>query len=71
MTLTVRKKIKENSQSLIQRFSQKVKRSGVLIEVRKRQSKKKKTSRQLKKRLALRRLRKKDEYEKTKKLGRR
>ena len=71
MPLKVEKQFdRENSQRLIQRFSQKMKRSQILREVRKRMFKAKKKSKQLKKLSALRRERKKQEYEATRKLGR-
>ena len=69
MPLEVKKQGRESSQGLVRRFSQKVRRSGILLEVRKRQFKSKKKSRQLSKRSALRREKKKEEYEKLKKSG--
>ena len=69
MPLKVQKRDRESSQSLIRRFGQKIRRSGILFEVRKKQFKKKGKSWQLKKRSALRRKEKKEEYEKLKKLG--
>lgn len=68
MPIKVKKQTKETSQGLVHRFSQKIKRSGVLREARKRQFKKRPQSRQLKKRSALRRREKKKEYEDLKKL---
>ncbi|MDI6882958.1 MAG: 30S ribosomal protein S21 [Patescibacteria group bacterium] len=69
MPLRVQKQNRESSQNVIRRFSQKIRQSGILLEVRKRQFKGKKKSEQLKKRSALRREEKKREYEKLKKLG--
>ena len=69
MPLKVEKQPKETSQSLIHRFSQKIKRSGILLEARKRMFIKKKKSNQLKKRSALRREIKKEEFKKLKKMG--
>ena len=70
MPLEVKRQGNESSQSVIRRFLQKLRRSGILLEKRKRQFKQREKSRQLKKRSALRRLKKKEEYEKLKKLGR-
>ncbi len=70
MPLEVQKQNRESSQSLIRRFSQRLRKSGVLLEARKRRFKVGKKSQQLKKRSALRRQEKKKEYEKLKKLGR-
>ena len=69
MPLKVERQPKESSQNLIRRFTQKVRLSGILLEVRKRQFWQRPKSRQLKKRSALRREEKKREYEKLKKLG--
>lgn len=69
MPLEVKKQGKESSQSLVRRFAQKIRKSGILLEVRKRQFKSRKKSRQLGKRSALRREEKKQEYEKLKKSG--
>jgi len=70
MPLEVRKQSnRETSQSLIRRFSQKIKKSGILLEARKRRFKIRTKSNQLKKRSALRREKKKKEYDELKKLG--
>lgn len=69
MPLKVQKQGRESSQSLIRRFSQKVRRSGILFEVRKKQFKRRPKSKQLKRRSALRREQKKVEYIRLKKLG--
>lgn len=55
MPLRVRKQPRETSQSLTYRFSQKIRKSGILFEARKKRFKKRKKSRQLIKRSALRR----------------
>jgi len=70
MPLEVQKQNRESSQNLIRRFSQRLRKSGVLLEARKRRYKTGEKSRQLKKRSALRRREKKKEYEKLRKLGR-
>jgi len=70
MPLQVKRQEKESSQSLVRRFLQKLRRSGILIEARKRQFRVRNKSKQLKKRSALRREAKKKEYEKIRKLGR-
>jgi len=67
MPLKVKKQLKENPQSLIFRFTKKMKASGILLEVKKRMFKRKEKSRQLKKREALKREEKRKEYENLKK----
>ena len=69
MALEVTKKERETSQSLVRRFSKRVKQSGLLIRARKNKYKQRKKSRQLKNRAALRREEKKKEYQRMKKLG--
>ena len=69
MAIEIRRKEKENSQSLIRRFSRRIQRSGILRRVRKKQFKVRPKSRQMKKRAALRREELKKEYQKLKKLG--
>lgn len=69
MPLRANRQPRESSQSLTRRFSQKIKKSGILLEARKRQFKKREKSAQLRKRSALRREKKRQEYEKLKKLG--
>ncbi|MBM4177589.1 30S ribosomal protein S21 [Candidatus Gribaldobacteria bacterium] len=70
MPLKVEKQGKESSQNVLRRFSLKLRKSGLLLEARKKRFFKKKQSIPLKKRSALRRLAKKEEYLKQKKLGR-
>lgn len=69
MPLKVEKQSRETSQSLIYRFTKKIRKSGILLEVRKRMFKQREKSKQLKKRSALRREQKKKEYKELKKLG--
>ena len=69
MPLKVQKQGRESPQSLIRRFVQKVRKSGILLEARKRMFREREKSWQLKKRSALRREEKKREYERLKKLG--
>lgn len=69
MPLKVEKQSRETSQSLIYRFTKKIRKSGILLEVRKRMFKRREKSKQLKKRSALRREQKKKEYKELKKLG--
>ena len=69
MVLEVKKKERETSQSLVRRFSKRLKQSGFLLRVRKRLFRQRKKSKQLKKRAALRREEKKKQYERAKKLG--
>ncbi len=54
--LEVRKKDRESSQNLVQRFTKTVRQSGVLLEVRSKQFKKRAKSILVKKRSALRRV---------------
>ena len=68
--LKVEKQGRESSQSLIRRFSQKLRRSGLLLEARKNRFRQRPKSKQLKKRSALRRIKKKQEYARLKKMGR-
>ena len=56
MTFEVRKKDKENPQSLVHRFTKTVRQSGVLLELRGNQFKKREKSALAKKRSALRRV---------------
>jgi len=69
MPLKVKKQNRESTQSLVRRFSQKMRKSGILLEARKKQFKRRKKSSQLKKRTALRREKLREKYEKLKKLG--
>ncbi|MDD5738570.1 MAG: hypothetical protein PHY72_01420 [Candidatus Pacebacteria bacterium] len=68
MPIIAQKQGKETTQSLVRRFTQKLRKSGTLLEVRKRQFHKKSKSRPLLKRSALRRLEKKQEFAKQRKL---
>ena len=70
MPLKAEKQNKESTQSLIRRFSRKMRKSGILIEARKKRFVKREQSSQLKKRTALRRNELQKKYEKLKKLGR-
>jgi len=70
MPLKIEKQNKESTQSLIRRFSRKMKKSGILLEARKKRFVKREKSPQLKKRTALRRNELQKKYEKLKKLGR-
>lgn len=69
MSLEVHKKIGENSQGLIRRFTKKVKQSGVLMRARKGRFFKRTKSKQMQQRAALRREELKIEYDNLKKLG--
>jgi ribosomal protein S21 len=60
---------KETSQSLVYRFTQAVKKSGVLVEARKRKFNERTPSKNIQKRKAIIREDKKKEYLKNKKLG--
>ncbi len=69
MPLEVKKQNRENNQSLLRRFSKGMQQSGILIRAKKRRFVQRKKSEDMKKKSALRRLEKRDEYEKLKKLG--
>ncbi|PIR72152.1 MAG: 30S ribosomal protein S21 [Candidatus Nealsonbacteria bacterium CG10_big_fil_rev_8_21_14_0_10_36_24] len=69
MPLEVQKQGKESPQSLVRRFSKKVKQSGILLQAKKNRFQEKPKSKQLKKRSALRREQLKKEYEILEKMG--
>ena len=69
MVIEIKKKERETSQSLVRRFSSRLRKSGILLRMRRAQFFKRPKSNQLKKRAALRREELKKEYEKKKKLG--
>lgn len=69
MVLKVRRQPRETSQSLVHRFSKKVRRSGILLRARKIRFRMKPPSRQTKKKSALRREESRKKYEKLEKLG--
>ncbi len=68
--MKVQKQTRENSQSLVYRFTKAIQKSGILIEARKRKFFERPKSKNLKKRGALIRIEKKKEFERAKKLGR-
>ena len=69
MPLEVKKKERETSQSLIHRFSQRMRKSGILRRAREIRFREHSLSRQLRKKAALRREELKKEYKKLEKLG--
>lgn len=69
MVLEVKKNERETSQGLVRRFSRRMKKSGILLRVRKSRFQKKEKSNQMKKRSALRREESRKEYEKLEKMG--
>jgi ribosomal protein S21 len=69
MAIEVRKKEGESIQSLIFRFTKKIKQSGILNEARKRQFKERPQSKLKKRRSAMYRADKQKEFEKKRKLG--
>jgi ribosomal protein S21 len=69
MPLEVKRKERESAQSLIRRFSKRLKKSGILIRARKKKFFERKKSKQMKKRAALRREEIKREHERAEKLG--
>jgi len=71
MALEIKKQERETSQSLVRRFSKRIKKSGILIRARKIRFKERTKSQQMKKRSALRREELRKEYKKLEKLGKR
>jgi len=69
MPLKVQKQGRESSQGVVRRFTQKLRRSGILLEARKNRFQQRPESAQLRKRSALRRADKRSEYLELKKLG--
>jgi ribosomal protein S21 len=69
MAITVKRKSRESVESLINRFTKAVTKSGILIEARKRMYKGRNISERKKKESALYREKKKKEYEKLRKWG--
>lgn len=69
MGIEARKQNRETSQSLIRRFSRKIKQSGILLRARRARFRRPVKSHQMKKKAALRREEIKKEYEKLRKLG--
>jgi len=69
MPLKVQKQGRESSQGVVRRFTQKLRRSGILLEARKNRFQQRAESAQLRKRSALRRAGKRAEYLELKKLG--
>ncbi|OGZ17677.1 MAG: hypothetical protein A2Z78_00350 [Candidatus Nealsonbacteria bacterium RBG_13_36_15] len=69
MALEIKRQPKETSQSLVHRFSRRVKGSGILLRARKIRFRKRKKSHCAKKVAALRREELKKEYKKLEKLG--
>lgn len=69
MVLEVRKQPKETTQSLVHRFSKRVRESGILFRARKTRFRKRPRSAQAKKAAALRREALKKKYKKLEKLG--
>jgi hypothetical protein len=69
MPIKIQKKGRENSHSLVYRFTKAVQESGILVRARGTRFKDRNISEEKKKRAALRREELKKEYEKLKKLG--
>jgi len=67
--LEVKRKEKENPQSLVRRFTKAVQQSGILVRAREKMFKDRNISEEKKKRAALRREELKAKYERLKKLG--
>lgn len=69
MPLKLNRKTKETSQSLVRRFSKRVRQSGILLQARESLYRKRPLSKQAKKRKALRREELRKKYEQWEKLG--
>jgi hypothetical protein len=69
MALEVKRKEKENAQSLVRRFTQRMQKSGILVKARKNRYRKDEKSVPMQKKEALRKIELKKQYEKLKKLG--
>lgn len=69
MGLEVKKQERETPQSLIRRFTEGIKRSGILVRARKARFKKREKSEDMQREAALRREKMKKEYEQLRKLG--
>ena len=69
MTIEVRRQQGESPQTLIRRFSQRIKLSGVLVRARRKRFKIRPKSKQMRKKAAIRREELKNEYEKLRRLG--
>ena len=69
MALEVKRKPRESVQGLIRRFSQRIRRSGILVQARKIRFQEKPKSKQARKRAALRKEQLRKDYKKLEKLG--
>ena len=69
MPIKLRKQEKESSQDLAKRFSRTVKKSGILLEMRKKAFFTRKKSENMKKESALRRIKKREAYLQLRKMG--
>ncbi|MCH7828855.1 hypothetical protein IH982_03300 [Patescibacteria group bacterium] len=65
----IKRQERETNQALIRRFSRRLKNSGILINAKKSQFRKRVKSAQMRKRAVLRKLEIRKEYEKKRKLG--
>lgn len=69
MTFEIQKKERENNQTLIRRFTKRLRESSILTSAKKSVFRQRQKSSQMQRRIALRRIEKRAEYEKAKKLG--
>lgn len=69
MSLEITKQSRETSQGLVRRFTRSVQQSGILIRARKTRFKLRKKSSNMQQRAALRKIEKKIDFERLKKLG--
>jgi len=69
MTFEVHKKERENNQGLIRRFTKRLRDSSILTSAKKSVFRQRTKSSEMQRRIALRRIEKRAEYEKAKKLG--
>ena len=69
MTFEIKKQERDNPQSLVRRFSRRLKDSGIMIRARSIRFRKRKLSAFTKRKAALRRIEKRNEYERLSRLG--
>lgn len=69
MTFEITKQERETNQSLIRRFTKRLRESGILVGVKKSVFRQREKSKQLERRVTLRKIQKRKEYERAFKLG--
>lgn len=69
MAFEIKKQDRETSQALVRRFTKRLRDSGILVTAKKSAFRRKGKSKQIQRRTALRKLEKRMEYERAKKMG--